>query len=260
MRAPSRSPFFAQPERALPPPLRRQGQPAGAPVKKPDTKRLLMKRSRYFLQEAIPNPSSREISTETESNEEVDEKEGAEERGAKKKRANNTFEDILRQFKASRAKLRGATTATVTAVSASMATVQTQERKEKVEEAQSCPICLAVVSEGDRARPNTCQHSCFCFSCITAWGHVVNKCPLCKAKFTEIISVSNPQLREEFSSPSRKGKDDDIDEYGNDEYAYEQGLDEVHPLYGYDESDGFVVGDEFVEYNSSDEEDALLDS
>lgn len=78
--------------------------------------------------------------------------------------------------------------------------------------------------------------------------------------------MSDPQKKELFCSPLKKQhsdeEDQDEDEYEDEgeeeEHFYEDALDLAGQLYGYDESDGFVVGDEVVEYVSSDE-DGLLD-
>ena len=49
-----------------------------------------------------------------------------------------------------------------------------------------CYICLEIISS--RARNNGCGHE-FCFDCITTWSTNTNRCPVCKAEFTEITKV-----------------------------------------------------------------------
>jgi hypothetical protein len=232
----------------------------------------LTKRSRFFQQQPNTKPKSAQQSTDDSNNKENNRLgEGL----PRKKRIK--FDDILRQFKASRSRLRDETTSTTTTTpptdasaaassAASAGNANQGTRKEEV----SCPICLCVVPEEERAGPNTCQHSCFCFPCLVAWGRVVNKCPLCKTAFTEVISVSHPQRKETFSTKKQKSGSDNIDDGDEEEeegeeieldydYDYDAELAEVRQLYGYDESDGFVVGEDVVEFDSADEDDSFLD-
>ena len=228
-------------------------------AKESQLKSLLTKRSRYF-------PPSKESMSAPKVTTTFKEVEATAERALKKR---SPIDDVLRKFKASRLLLRGSAVASSTPsstrsglVSASASASAHGNKKEE----ENCPICLSDISDSDRAGTNTCQHTCFCFSCLVAWGRIVNKCPLCKTKFTEIISVSDPQKKELFCSPLKKQhsdeEDQDEDEYEDEgeeeEHFYEDALDLAGQLYGYDESDGFVVGDEVVEYVSSDE-DGLLD-
>lgn len=49
---------------------------------------------------------------------------------------------------------------------------------------RTCAICLDGLS-ADAAKLKECEHS-FCFDCIKHWAGVTNKCPLCKAVFSQI--------------------------------------------------------------------------
>ena len=97
---------------------------------------------------------------------------------------------------------------------------------------------------------------------------MINKCPLCKTGFTEVLSMANPQLRESFPDVSKKkargdegaeSDEEDEDDEDEGENTADSHLDEVTPLYGYDDSDGFVVSEDVVEYDSAEEEDSFLD-
>jgi hypothetical protein len=114
------------------------------------------------------------------------------------------------------------------------------------------------VSFDERASPNGCSHVCFCFTCLEAWGKVVNKCPLCKSTFTEVISVSNPQQKILFQISNRTRITDQSDSDGSDIESCVNDGQEMGVLFGYDESDGFVVGEDVVEYESE-VDDGLLD-
>ena len=48
-----------------------------------------------------------------------------------------------------------------------------------------CPICLK-----EPIRPtktNICKHI-FCYTCIKEWAKIKNVCPMCRMKFTKILS------------------------------------------------------------------------
>ena len=154
------------------------------------------------------------------------------------------FDDILRRFKASRSRLRSLDLS--------------KEINKGGDEDETCPICLCNVSFDERASPNGCSHVCFCFTCLEAWGKVVNKCPLCKSTFTEVISVSNPQQKILFQISNRTRITDQSDSDGSDIESYVNDGQEMGVLFGYDESDGFVVGEDVVEYESE-VDDGLLD-
>jgi hypothetical protein len=51
-----------------------------------------------------------------------------------------------------------------------------------------CAICLSEPEEGALAGVSGCEHQ-FCFDCIDAWAKRRPTCPLCVARFTEIIRV-----------------------------------------------------------------------
>lgn len=154
------------------------------------------------------------------------------------------FDDILRRFKSSRSRLRSLDLS--------------KEINKGDDEDETCPICLCNVSFDERASPNGCSHVCFCFTCLEAWGKVVNKCPLCKSTFTEVISVSNPQQKILFQISNRTRITDQSDSDGSDIESCVNDGQEMGVLFGYDESDGFVVGEDVVEYESE-VDDGLLD-
>jgi len=52
---------------------------------------------------------------------------------------------------------------------------------------RSCAICLDGLNS-DAAKLKECEHS-FCFDCIKQWAGVTNKCPLCKAVFSQIVRL-----------------------------------------------------------------------
>lgn len=166
------------------------------------------------------------------------------------------FDAILREFKASRSLLRGVdNTYTATDVPHTAVCGTAQENYDEI----TCPICLCSVMTNERAAPDSCTHNSFCFSCLVAWGKVINKCPLCKSTFTEVISTSHPQRIERFDVPSNLPSATSDDEGDDDsEGVHVVEVSEIRPLYGYDDSDGFVVGEDVVEYASSGDDNDLL--
>jgi hypothetical protein len=54
---------------------------------------------------------------------------------------------------------------------------------------QTCGICLEDKAE---ATP-PCLHT-FCLQCILQWAQISNTCPLCKAKFNQIVSTDGGQI------------------------------------------------------------------
>jgi hypothetical protein len=86
--------------------------------------------------------------------------------------------------------------------------------------------------------------------CILEWGKVSSQCPLCKTTFQQVCGKYNPNLFQVISPKLKNAEDENFDfEYAagsDDGYDAEYGevLDEE---YGY-ELDGFVVSDDFVEF------------
>ena len=118
----------------------------------------------------------------------------------------------------------------------------------------TCPICLDPCS--DVAALDCCMHK-FCFSCISAWGKITPRCPLCKLLFqSAVFSATTSSAGKTFRPlhPSIETKisyedDEDVeDELENDfDFGYEM--------------DGFVVDEddlEFFEYSDETEDDRIL--
>lgn len=51
----------------------------------------------------------------------------------------------------------------------------------------TCCICREAMNESDIATLSSCSHS-YHLDCIKAWSHIENACPLCKQRFTAIIT------------------------------------------------------------------------
>ena len=205
--------------------------------RKPDAedarKSVLTKRSRYF--ECIHDNAVSEMMT----------------------RKPHNFEDVLKRFKASRSHSSAQFCDTTQKYSSEKSVLHGEG--DSLNDDRDCLICLCTIDDSDRAIPNSCNHKCFCFSCLVAWGRVTNKCPLCKETFTEITVTLDPNKKQVFSSATIPSESDDDESHGdaNDDlvYLYETTL--FRPLYGYDDGDGFVVRDDVVEYESGCENDLL---
>jgi hypothetical protein len=95
-----------------------------------------------------------------------------------------------------------------------------------------CTICLEPIS--DRVNNNGCQHQ-FCFPCLFTWATNTNRCPTCKAEFTEITRVEpTPDSRTRNHAVfkvSRKNleatyDDDELDRLDVSELSFEEEEDE----------------------------------
>jgi hypothetical protein len=58
-----------------------------------------------------------------------------------------------------------------------------------------CCICMDDVEQKELASINGCTHR-FCFGCIEQWSDRENKCPLCKARFTNIERVHKVTVKD----------------------------------------------------------------
>ena len=67
----------------------------------------------------------------------------------------------------------------------------------------NCIICMGVIEGGTRCRPVSCRHM-YCEPCLQEWAQLNNTCPLCKARFTAIITLD---VFERTSDATRLRKD-----------------------------------------------------
>jgi Ring finger domain len=120
----------------------------------------------------------------------------------------------------------------------------------------TCPICLDPCEEVSTI--DSCKHV-FCFPCISAWGKITPRCPLCKLSFEKAIcaaTLSNPE--KVFKTQVFEQPPDEIDE---DILDLEEDHDDSSITFGY-EMDGFVVSEESVDYDFDEEisdSDRILD-
>lgn len=82
---------------------------------------------------------------------------------------------------------------------------------------KTCCICLEDIPPIDLARINGCDHN-FCFECIKKWGtEHENKCPLCKARFTQIDRCVALVPTNKKQKQNKKNDDDDDDRTSNND-------------------------------------------
>jgi hypothetical protein len=73
-----------------------------------------------------------------------------------------------------------------------IAEVCPESQENSASDYEPCSICLHSFEK--MAILGSCMHS-FCLSCIKKWAKISNKCPLCKAIFTNAIhSIESPQI------------------------------------------------------------------
>ena len=116
---------------------------------------------------------------------------------------------------------------------------------------KTCPICLDPCSETTTI--DGCMHL-FCFPCISAWGRITPRCPLCKSKFQRARCAASSLSEEKiFIPPITVTLCDDVEEVYDDNSPSEDGEDEnINSNNGY-EFDGFVVGDDDLEFDDDNE-------
>ncbi|KAG9411005.1 hypothetical protein AC1031_016660 [Aphanomyces cochlioides] len=110
------------------------------------------------------------------------------------------------------------------------------ERKEEIiKEEPTCVICL----EGKKDQSLIdCSHA-FCHACIVEWAKFSSSCPLCKSQFQVIWNVAT-KMSTSVSPVQRLKTTEDTFEFEPSDHTY-----------GYDTNDGFVVPDDFVEFDDS---------
>lgn len=113
---------------------------------------------------------------------------------------------------------------------------------ENEQEYDVCSICLDNCL--GKSGLDCCKHQ-FCFSCIKAWSQINHSCPICKMNF---VYINNGGVRHDIALRAMK-KIDYVLLEGIDDEEREESSD-----HGY-EQDGFVVDDDFIEYES--DSDAL---
>ncbi|CAG9315596.1 unnamed protein product [Blepharisma stoltei] len=57
-----------------------------------------------------------------------------------------------------------------------------------------CLVCLESIDEWSRCTLNDCGHDQFCYTCISRWSEITNKCPLCNKRFYYYSSVGSSEL------------------------------------------------------------------
>jgi hypothetical protein len=117
------------------------------------------------------------------------------------------------------------------------------QQKASILESRLCPICLDSSSSVSQSQINCCRHQ-FCYDCIKPWSDLNPTCPICKSCILYIISSSGVQHP---VKPKAIDKSDEEDN-DNDNSTEEEMHDETDPD-GY-EYDGFVVDDDFLEYET----------
>ena len=110
-----------------------------------------------------------------------------------------------------------------------------------------CPICLEICYEISNI--DCCRHT-FCFSCISSWGKISPRCPLCKLSFksaTYLEALTNTEKT--FKPIVVQSIDDELEEdildLGDED-------DDFSISHGY-EMDGFVVSEESLDYDDYDD-------
>jgi Zinc finger, C3HC4 type (RING finger) len=110
-----------------------------------------------------------------------------------------------------------------------------------------CPICLEACNEISNI--DCCRHA-FCFSCISSWGKISPKCPLCKLSFksaTYLEALTNTEkiFRPVIEVSIDDELEEDILDLGDEDDAFSIS-------HGY-EMDGFVVSEESLDYDDYDD-------
>lgn len=121
-----------------------------------------------------------------------------------------------------------------------------------------CPICLDCCS--DITTIDGCKHL-FCFSCITSWAKITNKCPLCKIQILKCATIKMAKclpLKTFIPDLKQQKDEEDIGDQSNAEEEYEDAL----SISGYESDDGFIVNDWYLEHDELEDEtesDRILD-
>ncbi|KAF0716912.1 Aste57867_2596 [Aphanomyces stellatus] len=119
----------------------------------------------------------------------------------------------------------------------------TQQSSPPTIEPSSCAICLGSLQNRTLL---VCTHA-FCHPCILEWSKVSTTCPLCKTPFEELWNAAS---RKATSVPTVSAVDYHVLEPVLDAIpSFDQQDDMTH---GYDVDDGFVVPDDFVEFDNAD--------
>lgn len=153
----------------------------------------------------------------------------------------NENEEIVKNYKLSKLKRKYG----------EIITVVIDEEDEDNNNVPICPICLEKCKE--QCNSNKCLHN-FCFDCILEWGKVKPICPLCKVEFT-FVSNKLGTIYKEFTNQIQEEEEELEEEEVQDDYNNNENIISLiednrrNRSYGY-ELDGFVVGDDFVEYDS----------
>ena len=128
--------------------------------------------------------------------------------------------------------------------------------------AQQCPICLSDFENASSM--DGCSHK-FCWLCITQWAKIDVRCPMCKANFSIVQSMTVGKMLAHFEPPLEDSEDDEEDDEDDNEDldedqegAEEEGKEREEGIDGYESDDGFVCANDEVEYES-DAAEALPD-
>jgi hypothetical protein len=118
-----------------------------------------------------------------------------------------------------------------------------------------CPICLDCCS--DITTIDGCKHL-FCFTCITSWAKITNKCPLCKTQILKCATI-NCLPSKTFEPDLQPQNDEEIN--GDQSHAEDEYEDSISTS-GYESDDGFIVDDWNLEHDELEDEtenDRILD-
>ncbi|KDO23385.1 hypothetical protein SPRG_11477 [Saprolegnia parasitica CBS 223.65] len=120
--------------------------------------------------------------------------------------------------------------------------------------ATTCAICLQAVVAGATI---ACRHR-FCFACIRAWTDVSSTCPLCKVDIRAILNeatrtevVIAPKVQAPPAENDHFAFSDDDFADADDDVALALDADDASDGY---EMDGFVVPNDFIEFEDSQDE------
>lgn len=119
----------------------------------------------------------------------------------------------------------------------------------------ACSICMQ--AEAPPAVLDGCKHRVMCYLCAVRWGDTRATCPLCRAPFTTITSEDRAMIHivepraesdaEEEETGSETGSEVEIP--GSLLAAFRR--DRQRETLGYSTDEGFVVGDDVVEWSSA---------
>ncbi|CAG9329701.1 unnamed protein product [Blepharisma stoltei] len=65
---------------------------------------------------------------------------------------------------------------------------------------ETCAICLENLESQDRGILYPCKHSLFHSSCVSHWGDICNKCPVCKMTFQ---NINDMKVEDQNNLPKR---------------------------------------------------------